>query len=520
MQTLLGIDAGTTALKAVLFNTDGRVLGSALQEYQLFTPTADVVELDAETYWHACCQAVREVVSASRVNPREVVALSIASQGETLIAVDARGNSLRRAIVWLDNRAADEAKQIENEFGADNVFQLTGQPEIVPTWPACKILWLREHEPERFKQTAKFLLVEEFLIYKFTGRFVAEKSVQTSSLWFDIRRKEWWREMHEYLHIGEQQLGELVEPGEAVEKVSAQAAAETGLSTQTLVVSGAMDQMASAVGAGNIEPGLVSEMTGGALAVCATLPGLILDPERRIATHYHAVRDAYCLLPYGQIGGMALRWFRDTFCETEMAHARENGTDAYDLLTRAAAHAPPGCQGLVFLPHLSGAASPEFDPEARGVFYGIALNHTKSHFARAILESVAYMLKKNLDMVEKIGGAVTMVRAMGGGARSALWLDIKADVLQKDVLAVAANETGCLGAAILAGVAANVFTDLRQGVRCMSRTGGLHHPNPERVARYQTGYQEYLDLYESLAPMFKRSSRRHNSANSSEGMVA
>ncbi len=508
MTTLLAIDAGTTSMKSVLFGLDGHPLGMASQEYQLFTPTPDTAELDAETYWDACCQTVREAVAASETDPSEIAALAISSQGETTIAVDREGKPLRRALVWLDNRATAEAARIEREFGSEQVFAVTGQPEVVPTWPASKILWIREHEPEMFERTAKFLLVEDYLLYRLTGRFVTERALQTSSIMLDIGRKCWWEPMLAFLRLRPDRLGDLLEPGEVVGPLSAEGATATGLTTRTLAVSGAMDQMAGALGAGNIRPGLVSETTGGALAICATLPGCVLDPKRRIPTHYHAHRDTYCLLPYGQTGGMALRWFRDAFCQSEMLIAREAGLDAYDLLTQEAARVPPGCDGLVCLPHLIGAASPEFDPTARAVFYGATLKHNKPYFVRAIMESVAYMLKKNLDIVEQISGAVSEVRSMGGGARSRLWSSIKADVLQKAVIPVAVEEAASLGAAIMAGVAAGLFADLEEGIAHMVRLGERIEPDPAKAEVYRLGYQEYLDLYDSLAPMFRRSQTR------------
>ena len=510
MTALLGIDVGTTSLKVILYDLDGNVLGSALKEYSLITPGVDAAEVDAETYWSACCAAIRSALAANGLAPAEVAALSISSQGETIIPLDEHGKPLRRAIVWLDNRPAAEAAQIEKAFGAGKVFEVTGQPEVVPTWPACKILWIRNHEPEVFRATAKFVLVEEYLLYKFSGRFVAEKSVQTSSILLDIRNKCWWEDMLGFVGISPQQLGDLLEPGEVAGYVCEQAAAETGLTCRTAVVTGSMDQMAGAVGAGNIRPGLVSVTTGAALAVCATLPGLVLDPQRRVPTHYHAIKDRYCLLPFGQVGGMALRWWRDAFCQPEMQTAAQSGLDAYDLLTHQAAQTPPGCEGLVFLPHLMGAASPEFDPAVRGVFYGIALKHQKAHFIRAIMESVVYMLKKNLDMVENISGVVGEIRPMGGGARSPLWLSMMADTLGKNVRRVANEEAASLGVALMAGVATGVFKDIDEAQSRMVRMGQVIEPNPARQEAYARGYLEYLDLYETLAPLFKRSLERND----------
>jgi len=506
MAVFLGLDAGTTSLKAALFDSDGHLLAIDSQEYQLITPSPAVAELDAETYWQACCNAVRNVVMHSGVGDEEIAALAISSQGETLIPVDREGIPTRRAIVWLDNRAVEEARLVGREFDIEEVYRVTGQPEITPTWPACKILWIKRNEPEVFTRTAKFLLLEDYLLYRLTGRFVTECALQTSSLMLDIRNKCWWEPMLNFIGITADRLGDLMGPGEVVGPLSEVGAEGTGLSTRTVAVTGAMDQAVGAVGAGNIAPGVVTETTGGALAILVTLERPLFDPKRRLPCHCHARRDAYCLLPWGQTAGMALRWFRDRFYHLEMQVARDSGLDAYDLMTQAASQVSAGADGLVFLPHLMGAACPEFDPSAKGVFYGLTLKHTKAHFVRAIMESVAYMLKKNLDIVEELGVTVTGIRSMGGGARSELWLKIKADVLQKPVTAVKVEEAACLGAALMAAVAAGFFSTLEEGVSRMVRLGETIEPSSDHYGVYQERYAQYLELYERLSPMFRQRS--------------
>jgi xylulokinase len=258
-----------------------------------------------------------------------------------------------------------------------------------------------------------------------------------------------------------------------------------------------------AVGAGNIQPGVVTETTGGALAVLVTLDRPRYDPQHRVPCHYHARRDTYCLLPWGQTAGMALRWFRDRFFERDSVEAREQGMDPYDLMAGLAAAVPPGSDGLVVLPHLEGAACPEFNAAARGVFYGATLQHTRGHFVRAIMESVAYMLKKNLDVVQELGVEVSEIRSLGGGSRSPLWLQIKAGVLQKPVRRVQVDEAACLGAAILAAVATGHYPSLDEAVEQMVRLAGVVEPCQEHLVAYQRGYAQYLELYERLAPMFR-----------------
>jgi xylulokinase len=346
------------------------------------------------------------------------------------------------------------------------------------------------------------LLLEDYLLHQLTGQFVTEYALQTSSLMLDIESKEWWKPLLDFIGLSPDRLARLVEPGTIVGPLSEEGSAAVGLSPETIAVSGAMDQVAGAVGGGNVAPGIVTEMTGGALAEVVTLERPTFDAKRRVPCHYHACRNSYCLLPWGQTAGMTLRWFRDQFFDTEAERHREGGVDAYDQMTHLAEQAPAGSDGLVALPHLEGAACPEFNPAARGVFFGIDLRHTRGHFVRAIMESVAYMLKTHLDIVQELGVNADEVRSMGGGARSDLWLQIKADVLQRPVRRVAVEETACLGAAILAAVGVGVHPNLAKATSHMVRLGRVFLPDPELRSVYDRAYRRYLELYERLEPMF------------------
>jgi len=363
-------------------------------------------------------------------------------------------------------------------------------------------MWIKRHEPEVFAQTAKFLLLEDYLLYRLTGQFVTEYSLETSSMLLDIAHKHWWLPMFELIGITPEHLGRLCEPGTPVGPVSAVGADETGLSTHTVAVTGAMDQIVGAVGAGNIAPGIVTETTGGALAIVATLERLVFDPHGRVPVNYHARPDTYCMLPWAQTAGMALRWFRDRFYGLETQVALASGLDPYELMTRAAQGVPAGSEGLVMLPHLEGAFCPEYNSAARAVFFGATLGHTKAHFVRAVLEAVAYVLKRNLDLLEDFGIPVREVRSMGGGARSDFWLRIKADVLQKPVRTLEVEETACLGAAMMGATATGHFGSLEEAAAEMVRLRETIEPGTSDLGAYQQGYARYCELYERLAPMF------------------
>ena len=503
MSVFLGVDAGTTSMKAALFDLQGHALAIASVEYPLETPGPARVELEAEVYWQSCCRVVRQALVQSGISPREVGGLAISSQGETFVAVDEAGQALRKAIVWLDNRAVQEALDIRAAFDPLEFYHATGQPESVPAWPACKMLWMKRHEPELFAQTRRFLLLEDYLILRMTGEYATTTALQTSSLFLDIRTRGWWQPMLDFVGLEKERFGKLVEPGTWVGSLTSAAALALGLSTDCFVASGGMDQVVSAVGAGNTAAGVVTETTGTALVALVSFDRPAYDPGGRLPCHVHAAPGAYAVMPWCQTAGMALRWFRDQFFGLEAELARASGIDPYSEMNALAAQVSPGAEGLVVLPHLEGTASPEYNPHARAVFYGATLRHTRGHFVRGILESVAYMLRKNLTLIEGMGVPVGEVRSLGGAARSPLWLQIKADVLQKPIVSLENEETSCLGAALMAAAAAGEFASLEEGTAGMVRVRQHYWPNPANALAYNRSYQAYLELYERLEPMFR-----------------
>jgi xylulokinase len=502
MGLLIGLDAGTTSLKAGLFGEDGRLLARATQEYPVRTPDPTRVELDAETYWAAALAAVRRLLDDAQIGGGDVATIAVSSQGETMVAVDAGGRPLGPAIVWLDNRAAAEARELADQFDPATVYAATGIPAIVPTWPACKLLWLRRHEPGVFGAAARFLLVEDFLLHRLTGRFVSEGGVQSTSLVYDIGRHTWWGPMLEAVGVEPGRLPEVVAPGSVVGRLTPSAAESLGLSTSVQVVAAGMDQGVGAVGVGNFGPGVVSESTGGALTLQASIDRPGGDPTGQTPVYEHSAPGRYLYCPVCPTGGMALTWFRDRFGGPEVARAASEGRDAYDLLTELAANAPPGSDGLIMLPHLSGAFSPEYEPRARGVFYGFTLGHERAHFVRAVLESVAFMIRRNLELLSAAGASATEIRSHGGGARSPLWNQIKADVCGLPVVTLAGSDAAIVGDGMLAGVAAGLFADLDEAARAMVKPGRRFEPDEANRSIYDEVYRQYTELFDVLRPIF------------------
>ncbi len=502
MQYLLAIDAGTTSVKAALFATDGRRLEICREEYQLDTPLVDYVQLAPEVYWQACIKTVRTVLATSGVAPKAIVSIGVSSQGETIITLDKRGWTIYPALVWLDNRAVKQAKILEKQFSG-TIYEHTGIPEVVPTWSACKIMWIQENEPEIFAKAAKFVLVQDYLIYRLSGHIVTDGSVSCTSMYYDIFRNIWWQDVLDAIGIKQHQLPRIVPPGTRVGTLSSEAASILGLDTRTDVVTGGMDQSVGAIGAGNIHEGVVSETTGAALTIQASISAPGTNRNKTIPVYCHSVPGNYLFVPVCPTGGMTYKWFRDTFVVPDTIQAERDGVNIYELLNALAAEAPPGCDGLTMLPHLVGAYSPESNPVARGSFTGFTLSHTRGHFARAILESIAFLLKKNLEALKNAGIDILEVRSTGGGARSPLWNQIKANVCNLPVITLENEDTALLGDAILAGVAGGIFNSIEEGCQQMVALKDKITPT-EQVADYIAAYQRYCDLDQTLTDYYHR----------------
>ena len=505
MTLLVGLDIGTTSVKAGVFDATGRQLAADGCEYRLSHPAPDREEIAALTWWSSAVTAVRGALARSGADPAAVAAIAVSSQGETVVAVDSHGQPLGPAIVWLDNRATEEARVLQERFGDALVYERTGVPAVNPTWTAAKLLWWRANEPALFRDADRFLLVEDFVLHRLTGRFVTEGGIACTSLLFDIGRGGWWDPMLEAVGIGPERLPEIETPGSVVGVLTAAAAEALGLPAGIAVVAGGMDQGAGAVGVGNAVPGVVSESTGGALTVQASVDRLGGDPSRQTPVYIHPAPGRYLYCPVCPTGGMALTWFRDHLGDAEVERAAAGGRSAYDLLTELAATAPPGCDGLTMLPHLAGAFSPEYEPAARGVFYGLTLAHGRAHLARSVLEAVACMLRRNLELLASAGAPAAEIRSHGGGARSALWNQVKADVCGVPVVTLAGEDAAVRGDAMLAGVAIGVYPDLAAAGAAMIHPQARFEPDPVNRATYDEAYDRYVRLFDALRPLFERS---------------
>jgi xylulokinase len=429
---LMGIDVGTTSIKTAVFDENLNQITCSNCDYTL-DAHGDYVEFDAEKYWSLVKGEIEKTQKECSID-----AIAVDTQCETLILTDEFGVPVCPAIVWLDNRAVEEAKIITEKFGNKKVYEITGQPEITATWPACKLLWVKRNKPEVFSKVKKVFLLEDWLLYKLTGKFVSEKSLQSSTIYFDIHKKSWWKEMLDFIGVSTEMLPTLYS-----------SAKQVGEYQGIKIVTSAIDQIAGAIGAGVVKQGKVSVMTGTTMVIFMpsdTVPEY--NPDSIVPCHYN-YDDKYCLLSWTPTAGMALKWFRNAFCEGM----------SFDDLNVLAEKVPAGSDGVTFLPYLCGSTMPKYNPNAKGSFTGITVEHTRGHFVRAVMESVACMLKSNLDY---LGLQTDEIRIMGGGANSKLWCQMKADITGKKLVTLKNKETACLGSAILAGVGIGAFSSVEQ----------------------------------------------------------
>lgn len=469
-KNLLGVDFGTTALKACLFDDSGKLLASESAQYKLITK-GEFIEFDPEEFFAIFSKVVGKIASAHKID-----AMAIDTQGETLIVLDKNGSPLMNAIIWLDNRAENQAEDMQKEFGLEKIYNLTGQAEIPAGYPAPKIMWLKEHEPEIFERADKFLLLEDYIIYRLTGKFNSSRSLWSSSLMMNVHTGEYIPEILKYLGIKENQLPTLNESGKVV-----------GEYNGIKVTTSALDQIAGITGAGVVKEGIMSETTGTALAVCALTEKFPPYYQGLKVSVYYVKKGVYCLLMWAPTAGAVLEWFKGNFCE---------GVSLKEL-DRLAELIPAGAEGLIALPHLCGTVMPENQPNAKGVFFGVELKHGKGHFARAIMESVAYMIK---EYVEFMGVSVDQIRSMGGGAKSKLWCTIKSSVLGKEIATLKENETACLGSAIFAGVGTGVFKDV---VSASEKIVAINKTYTGEYVGYSQIYKDYKEKEKKLMEIFR-----------------
>lgn len=491
---LLGIDIGTSACKAAAFRPDGTVAAQASRSYRVLRPAPGWAEQDPEEWWRAVCEAIRGLLEQG-VGPSDIRGVGIDGQSWSAVAVDRRGEVLCNTPIWMDTRARGICRKLEERFGRERLFRVSGNP-VQPTYTMPKVLWYREQAPDVYRNTDKILQSNGFLVFRLTGAVTQDVSQGYGWNCYDMARARWDRGLCRDMGADPALLPEIVPCYAVVGRVTEAAAARTGLLCGTPVVAGGLDAACGTLGVGVVSPGQTQEQGGqaGGMSICTDT--CRMDPRLILSAH---VVPGRWLLQGGTVGGGgAVNWFESEFCAAERLQAREKGTSSLAEMDAGAEQVPAGSGGLVFLPYLSGERSPIWDAEAKGVFYGVDFSKTRAHFARAVMEGVAYSVRHNLETAEQAGVRAGTLRAMGGAANSRLWMQIKADVTGRSIEVPSADTATALGAALLAGVGTGVYTGFEDAVRRTVTIRRRFEPDPGTAGVYDRGYAVYRGLYESL----------------------
>jgi xylulokinase len=500
---VIGCDVGSQGTNVALYDENGALVASSYRLHELSYPHPGWAEQDATEWPRAVAAGVRSV-AAEVDDPSTIAALSFGSQLDGMVACDHSGVPIRPALIWMDRRAEDQASALADEVAPADFYRLSGT-NLDSSHAVFKALWIRDNEPDAFARSTHFMPPGSYVLKEVCGQLAVDPSNASSLGLLDPRTRKWSDELLEATGISHDALPELAPATEAIGTVTSEFAEASGLSRSTVVATGCGDEMAATLGAGVFEPGEVCDVVGTAEPVCAASDGPRYDDTMLVECHPHADPDAWLLENPGFVSGGNLRWWRDQFAPLERQSEAAGLGDAYDLLTSEAGLAPPGSGGLIFLPCMQGAMAPEWNGAARGVFYGLTLAHTRGHLTRALLEGSAFALRDILEAMNAAGLETRRLTIVGGGAKGALWRQIKADVTGLPVRVPANVETTATGAAMLAAVAAGLFSSVAEATDAfVDYEPRQHTPDDARRGDYDDAYRRYRDVYAALKPVFSR----------------
>jgi xylulokinase len=488
----LGIDVSTTATKALLIDSAGAVVAVSATEYPFETPRPLWSEQHPDLWWDGTQKSIRSVIEKSGVDAAQIKGVGLTGQMHGLVLLDEFGNVLRPSILWNDQRTQAQCDEIHERIGRERFIQITGNLALTG-FTAPKILWVKENEPDVYSRAAHVLLPKDFIRYKLTGAFAMDKADGAGTVLMDLKKRDWSEDVLSSLDIPRAWMPPLYEGTEITGTITPEAANATGLKAGTPVMAGGGDQAAQAVGVGAVKEGVIALTLGTSGVVFATANGAFIEPEGRLHAFCHSVPDRWHLMGVMLSAAGSLRWYRDTFASNM----------SYDDLLLPAANINAGSDGLFFLPYLTGERTPHPDPLARGAFIGLSVRHGMAHCTRSVLEGVAFGLKDSFELMKSAGLArIEQVRVSGGGARSALWRQILADVFGSELVTVNTTEGAAFGAALLAGVGAGHWSDVETACESVIQITGKTTPSEKECAVYGRIYPLYQELYPTLKTFF------------------
>ncbi|MFH1149973.1 MAG: xylulokinase [Actinomycetota bacterium] len=499
---LIGLDLGTTGAKAGIVSPTGKVIATAARSYDTVTSRPGWAEQDPDDWWRASTASIGAALEASGLPAPSIAGIGLSGQMHGSVFLDASGSVIRPCILWCDQRTAPQCRWIEDHVGAEKLSRLVQNPALAG-FTAPKVLWLRENEPENYARVRTLLLPKDYVNWRLTGRQATESSDASGTLLFDVRERSWSNEMLELLDVPPGWLPDVLESSEALGGMTREAGEATGLLEGTPVACGGADNACGALGMGVVRPGQVAVSIGTSGTVLSPTSKPLTDPAMRLHTFCHVVPGTWYVMGVMLSAGLSLRWFRDQLGEPERTLAGRQGRDAYELLEETAEGAPAGCEGLVFLPYLTGERTPHADPQARGVLFGLDLTKTRSHVIRSVMEGVVFGLKDSLELMKELGVPIETLVSGGGGSRSGLWRQMLADSFELPLFSPRESDSAMLGAALLAGVASGVFSSVDEAA-LIAREGEHAAPDPTAFEAYRQAYAKYRSLYPALRPLFDR----------------
>ena len=499
---LLGIDIGTSGTKTLVCEDNGKVLATAMAPHPIFSPKPGWSEQRPQDWWKAVCDATKAVLKKAKVDPKSIKGIGLSGQMHGSVFLADGTTPLRPALLWNDQRTAEECKEIEKAAGGrEALINLVANPALTG-FTAPKILWVRKNEPKIYKQVKHVLLPKDYIRLLMTGEYATEVSDASGMLLLDVVNRKWSDKLLKLLKIDPSFLAKLYESPDVTGVLTSSAARQMGLVEGIPVVGGAGDQAAGAVGNGIVKPGIVSATLGTSGVVFAHADKPNLDPQGRVHTLCHAVPGKWCVFGCMLSAGGSFQWFKNNLALAEIAQAKKLKVDPYELLVKLAAEAPQGCEGLSFLPYLTGERCPHPDPLARGGWIGLTARTNRNMMIRAIMEGVTFGMNDAVEIMRGMKIAVKEVRASGGGARSKFWRQMQADIYKANIVLTNASEGPAYGVALLAGVGAGIFKTVEQACATTIKQTEKIAPKSAASKSYDKSYAVYQKLYFDLKERF------------------